>query len=95
MTAGAGGSRLPPETSAAFLEVKSVQARAFFVSASERARAEEQRELFAFACVHRPLGEGDVDLLVDPHGHSVEAGETRLRAEWHIEKETDTRPVRY
>jgi hypothetical protein len=68
------------------LEVKSVDGRAFLASTGEWSRAEEQRELFAFACVRRPAGEGGIDLLIDP----AQPEEGR-----QIVKETDTWRVRY
>jgi hypothetical protein len=68
------------------LEVKSVGGRSFLASAGEWRTADEQRELFAFLCVHRPAGESPIDLLIDP-AHPADGRE--------VVKETDTWKVRY
>lgn len=68
------------------LEVKSVGDRSFYASAPEWSRAEEQGSLYAFVCVHRPAGEADLDLLIDP---------ARMLAEARLRQEADTWKVRY
>jgi hypothetical protein len=68
------------------LELKSVGDRSFYASAPEWSRAEEQGSLYAFVCVHRPAGEADLDLLIDP---------ARMLAEARLRQEADTWNVRY